>query len=49
MSLLQVNDLKRSNIARVCLGQVLAELPQRWALDLVDTLRKLGITPVRPS
>jgi hypothetical protein len=45
----KTTEIKRSNVARVCLGQVLAELPSRWALGLVDTLRKLGITPVRPS
>jgi hypothetical protein len=42
-------DLKRSNVVRACLGQLLSQLPERSALGLVDTLRKLGITPLRPQ
>jgi hypothetical protein len=42
-------EVKRSNVVRTCLGQLLADLPDRWALGLVDTLKKLGITPVRPT
>ena len=45
----KVADVKRSNAVRVCLGQLLPQLPERWALPLVDTLKKLGITPVRAS
>jgi hypothetical protein len=44
-----VADLKRSNVVRACLGQLLTQLPERSALDLVDTLKKLGITPLRPQ
>jgi hypothetical protein len=42
-------DVKRSNVVRVSLGHLLPQLPERTALGLVDTLKKLGITPVRPS
>jgi hypothetical protein len=42
-------ELKRSNIARVSLGQLLVQLPERDALSLVETLKRVGITPVRPG
>ncbi len=42
-------DVKRSNPVRVSLGGLLVDLPERWALDLVGTCKRLGITPVRPS
>jgi hypothetical protein len=42
-------DIKRSNPVRVSLGGLLVDLPERWALDLVATCKRLGITPVRPS
>ena len=42
-------ELKRSNIARACLGQLLLHLPEREALPLVETLKRVGITPVRPG
>jgi hypothetical protein len=42
-------EVKRSNVVRICLGQLLMQLPERWALPLVETLKKLGVTPVRPS
>jgi len=42
-------ELKRSNVARTTLGQVLLQLPERDALPLVDTLKRVGITPVRPG
>lgn len=45
----QLAELKRSNVVRACLGQLLSQLPERSALGLVDTLRKLGITPLRPQ
>jgi hypothetical protein len=41
-------ELKRSNVVRVCLGQLLVQLPERWAMPLVETLVRLQITPVRP-
>lgn len=44
-----VAEVKRSNVVRACLGQLLPQLPERTALGLVDTLKKLGITPIRPS
>jgi hypothetical protein len=42
-------ELKKSNVARTSLGQLLIQLPERDALPLVDTLKRIGITPVRPS
>ena len=41
-------EVKRSNIVRTCLGQFLAQLREKWALPLVETLKKLGVTPIRP-
>jgi hypothetical protein len=45
----KTGEMKRSNVVRTCLGVLLTQLPERWALELVETLRKLGITPVRPQ
>jgi hypothetical protein len=45
----KVAEVKRSNVVRTCLGQLLPQLPERTALQLVDTLKKLGITPIRPQ
>jgi hypothetical protein len=42
-------EVRRSNVARINLGLVLAQLPERWAMPLVETLLKLGIMPVKPS
>jgi hypothetical protein len=42
-------ELKRSNIARTALGQVLVAISERDALPLVETLKRIGITPVRPG
>jgi hypothetical protein len=42
-------DLKKSNVARTCLGQVLVQLPDREARALAETLKRVGITPVRPG
>jgi hypothetical protein len=45
----KVADVKKSNVVRACLGQLLQQLPERPALALVDTLKRLGITPIRPN
>jgi hypothetical protein len=42
-------ELRRNNSARTSLGVVLAHLGSRFGVPLVDTLLKLGITPVRPA
>jgi hypothetical protein len=42
-------EVKRSNVVRTCLGHFLSQLPEKWALPLVDTLKKLGVTPIRPQ
>ncbi len=44
-----LGDLKKSNVARTCLGHLLVALPERHALPLVETLKRVGITPVRPG
>jgi hypothetical protein len=41
-------ELRKSNVARASLGHLLPQLKERWALPLVDTMKKLGITPIRP-
>ena len=45
----KVAEVKRSNVVRTCLGQILPQIQERWALPLVDTMKKLGITPIRPQ
>ncbi|MEI8259283.1 MAG: MoxR family ATPase [Deltaproteobacteria bacterium] len=42
-------EVRRSNIVRINLGLVLSQLPERHAMPLVETLLKLGITPVKPG
>ena len=42
-------ELKKSNVARSCLGQLLVQLSQKDAMPLVETLKRVGITPVRPG
>lgn len=42
-------ELRRSNVARTCLGQLLPQLGELWAMPLVDTMKRLGITPIRPQ
>ena len=42
-------NIKRSNVVRTCLGQLLPQVHQKWAMPLVDTMKRLGITPIRPS
>lgn len=42
-------ELRRSNVVRASLGVLLAKLPEAWALDLVATCKRLGITPIRPA
>lgn len=42
-------ELKRSNVARTSLGHVLVALKEHHAMPLVETLKRVGITPVRPG
>lgn len=42
-------EVRRSNVVRICLGQLLPQLREKWALPLVETLKKLGVTPIRPQ
>jgi len=42
-------ELKKSNVARTSLGYLLVALHERHAMPLVETLRRVGITPVRPG
>lgn len=49
----KTGDIRKSTPARVALGHLLSRLASQgespWALALVDTLQRSGITPVRPS
>jgi len=42
-------DAKRSNAIRTSLGHLLAQVHEKWAMPLVHTMKKLGITPIRPE
>lgn len=42
-------DLKKSNAVRTSLGKLLVQLHEKHAMPLVETLRRVGITPVRPT
>jgi hypothetical protein len=42
-------EIKRSNAARTCLGHLLVRIPEKDAMALVETLKRVGITPVRPG
>lgn len=42
-------EMKRSNVVRTSLGHLLAQLHEKHAMPLVDTLRRIGVTPVRPG
>jgi MoxR-like ATPase len=49
----RLQELRKSTPARVALGHVLARLAtvtdSPWAMALVETLQRVGITPVRPA
>jgi MoxR-like ATPase len=49
----RLTELRKSTPARVALGHVLARLAtvadSPWAMALVETLQRVGITPVRPA
>jgi hypothetical protein len=42
-------EMKRSNVVRTSLGHLLTQLLEKHAMPLVDTLRRIGVTPVRPG
>lgn len=42
-------EVRRSNAVRTSLGRLLPQVHERWALPLVATMKKLGITPIRPE
>jgi hypothetical protein len=42
-------DVRKSNAVRTSLGQLLAQVDERWAMPLVLSMKKLGITPIRPT
>ncbi|MDB4992835.1 MAG: ATPase [Myxococcaceae bacterium] len=42
-------EVKKSNVVRTCMGQLLAQLREKHAMPLVETLKRIGVTPVRPS
>jgi AAA domain (dynein-related subfamily) len=43
------SEMKRSNSVRTCLGHLLPQVQERWAMPLVQTMQRLGITPIRPQ
>lgn len=45
----RLGELKKSNVARQSLGHLLVQLHARHAMPLVETLKRVGITPVRPG
>ena len=42
-------ETKRSNAVRAGLGRLLPQVHEKWAMPLVMTMKKLGITPIRPE
>jgi pimeloyl-ACP methyl ester carboxylesterase len=42
-------EIKRSDVARASLGHLLAQLHEKHAMPLADTLRRIGVTPARPG
>jgi hypothetical protein len=44
-----LGDIKKSNAARASLGHFLAQVGERWGLPLVETMQKVGVTPIRPG
>ncbi len=42
-------ELKKSNTVRTNLGLLLSSIDERWAMPLVTTMKRLGITPIRPQ
>lgn len=42
-------EAKRSNAIRTSLGRLLPQVHEKWAMPLVHTMKKLGITPIRPE
>lgn len=41
--------MKKSNPARASLGHFLAQLGADFGLPLVETLKLIGVTPIRPG
>lgn len=44
-----LGDIKKSNAARASLGHFLAQIGERWGMPLVETMQKVGVTPIRPG
>lgn len=44
-----LGDIKKSNPARASLGHFLAQIGERWGMPLVETMQKVGVTPIRPG
>jgi hypothetical protein len=42
-------DMKRSNVVRTSLGHLLVQLREKQAMPLIETLKRIGVTPVRPQ
>ena len=44
-----LGDIKKSNPMRVSLGHFLAQVGEKWGLPLVETMQRVGVTPIRPG
>jgi hypothetical protein len=42
-------EVKKSNPMRASLGHVLAQLGEQFGMPLVETLQRVGVTPIRPG
>lgn len=42
-------EMRKSNAVRSSLGRLLPQVHEKWAMPLVMTMKKLGITPIRPE
>jgi hypothetical protein len=42
-------ELRKNNAMRANLGLLLSSIDERWAMPLVTTMKRLGITPIRPQ
>ena len=42
-------EAKKSNPMRASLGYFLGQAGSEWGMPLVETLQKIGVTPIRPG
>ncbi len=44
-----LSEIKKSNAMRASLGHFLAQVGERWGMPLVETMQRVGVTPIRPG